>query len=101
MQRLRKRGSGWSLLAWSVLFAVAPALADARDKAIKHFNRGFRLEVKGDIDGAIAEYSEALRLKPDYHQGHNNLGNVLGDKGDLEGPFAENRGSLRLNPHSL
>src|SRR5205823_7036607 len=41
MQVLRKRGFGWSLLTVSVLFAVAPALADARDKAIKHFNRGF------------------------------------------------------------
>src|SRR5207245_9285221 len=98
MQALRKRGCGWSLAAWSVLFAVAPALADARDKAIKHFNRGFRLEVKGDLDGAIAEYSEALRLEPNYPQAHNNFGNALSGKGDREGPIAEYRAALRPQP---
>src|SRR6266702_1680080 len=98
MQALRKRGCGWSLAAWSVLFAVAPALADARDKALKHFNRGFRLEVKGDLDGAIAEYGEALRLKPDYAEAHANLGVALEDRGNLEGAIAEYREALRLKP---
>ncbi len=63
-----------------------------------HFDRGFALYEKGDHDGAIAEYREAIRLKPDYADAHNNLGNALRDKGDLEGAIAEYREAIRLKP---
>jgi len=40
-------------------------------------NVGNALVAKGDPDGAIREYREAIRLKPDYAEAHSSLGNAL------------------------
>ena len=48
-----------------------------------------RSEVKGDMDGAIAEYREALRLNPNNDMAHYNLGLALEHKGDWDGAMAE------------
>ena len=50
------------------------------------------------MDEAIGEYREALRLKPDYAEAHNNLGVALEDRGSLDGAIAEYREALRLKP---
>lgn len=63
-----------------------------------HLILGRALDDKGDWDGAIAEYREALRLNPNYDTVHNNLGIALGHKGDTDGAIAEYREALRLNP---
>jgi biopolymer transport protein ExbD len=56
-----------------------------------HENLGSLLAASGDSHGAIAEYSEATRLKPDYAEGHYNLANELFSSGDLEGARAQYR----------
>jgi tetratricopeptide (TPR) repeat protein len=66
--------------------------------ATAHSKRGVDLYEKGDLDGAIAEFRQALRLKPDHPEVQNYLGAVLGDKGDLDGAIAEFRQALRLKP---
>ena len=65
-----------------------------------HANLGVALAKKGDWDGAIAEYREALRLNPDNDIAHANLGAALGNKGDWDGAIAEYREALRLNPNN-
>ena len=52
----------------------------------------------GDLDGAIAEYRTALRLRPDYATAHHNLGDALRAKGDLDGAIAEYRTAVHLQP---
>ena len=47
-------------------------------------NVGNALVAKGDPDGAIREYREAIRLKPDYAEAHSSLGNALSGKGDVD-----------------
>ena len=42
-----------------------------------HYTLGNALYLKGQYDPAIAEYKEAIRLKPDYALAHNNLGMAL------------------------
>lgn len=61
-------------------------------------NLGLALLDKRDLDGAIAEFREALRLKPDLPQAHNRLGIALRDKGDLDLAIAEFREALGLKP---
>ena len=61
-------------------------------------NLGNALRAKGDVDGAIAEYREALRVKPDYAMAHHNLANALFAKRDLDGAVAAYLEVLRLKP---
>jgi tetratricopeptide (TPR) repeat protein len=53
---------------------------------------------KGNLDGAIAEYREALRLKPGAKGAHNNFGLALNQRGDLDAALAELHEALRLKP---
>jgi len=41
-----------------------------------------------DLDGAVAEYRETIRLLPDYAEAYNNLGNALREKGNLDEAIA-------------
>ncbi|MGO9268917.1 MAG: tetratricopeptide repeat protein [Terriglobia bacterium] len=70
----------------------------ARGYAGARVNAGNALYEKGDLDGAAAEYREALRLNPNDDTAHNNLGVALHDKGDLGGAIAEYRMAIRLEP---
>nr|MBI3614703.1 tetratricopeptide repeat protein [Nitrospirota bacterium] len=54
---------------------------------------------EGNLDGAIAAYHTALRLKPDADGAHYNLGIVLSAKGDVDGAITEFRAVVRLNPN--
>ena len=73
-----------------------PALAPSRSGL--SFIYGNALYSLGNADGAIAQFKEALRLKPDDAGAHNNLGNALRHKHDLDGAIAEYREALRLKP---
>ena len=57
---------------------------------------GVLLQDQGKLEEAIANYRQALRLKPDYAEAYNNLGNALQDQGKLE----EAVGQLRAGPAS-
>ena len=73
--------------------------ATAPDSAGVHNNSGIALARKGDWDGAMAEFREALRLDPNDYKAHFNLGLALGNKDDLIGEISELREALRLNPN--
>ena len=66
---------------------------------LAHNNLGVWYQRAGDLDGAVAQYRAALRLKRDYATAHDNLGNVLrqmpGRLGEAVGHFEE---ALRLQP---
>ncbi len=67
-------------------------------RAEVHKKLGLALYDKHDWDGAIAEYRQVLRLKPDYAEAHYDLGRALARKGDSEGAIAEFREAIRLKP---
>ena len=51
---------------------------------------------KGDTDAAIAEYREAIKLKPGFAEAHNGLGLALQHKGQTDDAIAEYRKAIEL-----
>src|SRR4029453_9211896 len=45
-----------------------------------HYNLGIALNDRGDPDGAIAHYRQAVELRPSYAEAHYNLGRLLPTK---------------------
>lgn len=60
-------------------------------------SRGVERKRKGDLDGAIADYTEALKINPRDLFAYNNRGNTRRDKGDLEGAVADYDAALQVD----
>ncbi len=65
---------------------------------LAQYNLGIALANRGQLDGAIAAYNEALRYKPDDIETLNNLGGAYGMKGDLDRARVQFMKVLALNP---
>ena len=63
-----------------------------------HNDLGNGLYTRGDLDGAIVEYREALTLNSNYSYAHYNLGLALEKKSDRRGALEEYRAAYTLNP---
>lgn len=64
-------------------------------------NRGlarYKNLIWADYDGAIADYSEAIRLKPDYDQPYLNRGAAYAAKNDYAAALADYTEAIRVNP---
>ena len=62
--------------------------------ATAYNDMGIVQQSKGDLDGAIQNYREALKLNPDFPEAMYNLGVALQAKGDLDGAIAQYRAVL-------
>jgi tetratricopeptide (TPR) repeat protein len=71
-----------------------------RDIAITYNNRGWGWTKKGDLDRAIADYNEAIRLDPAYTNAYNNRASVWTRKGAHDRAIADYNEVIRLNPSS-
>jgi protein O-GlcNAc transferase len=60
-------------------------------------NSGKRLLTAGDLDGAISQFRNAVRLAPRYAVAHHQLAIALGRKGDKAGAEEESRKAMELN----
>ena len=80
-------------------------MADNNDKtpqtAEEYFERGNTHRKKGDFDGAIADYDEAIRLNPDFTEALNNRGNAWGEKGEYDKAIADLNEAIRLKPDDV
>jgi tetratricopeptide (TPR) repeat protein len=61
-------------------------------------NLGATLRERGDLDGAISHFKDAIRFDPAFDRAHFNLGVALRDKQDLDGAIAAFREANRLAP---
>jgi tetratricopeptide (TPR) repeat protein len=78
----------------------APSLTETNDKqANAAFNRANVAVGKGDNQQAIADYSEAIRLKPDYAIAFNNRANVYASLKQYDRAIADYSDYIRLRPN--
>ena len=63
-----------------------------------HNNLGAALQAQQKYEAAEAQYTEALRLRPEYDKVHYNFGNALYPQGKYEEAVAQYTEALRLNP---
>ncbi len=61
-------------------------------------NRGVALRSNGEIDRAIEDYDQAIRLKPDYYIAINNRGVALMNKGELDRAIVDFDRTIQLKP---
>ena len=59
---------------------------------------GIALAQAGRVEEAIDHYEQALRIKPDYAEAHDNLGIALAQTGKIEEAIAHYEQALRIKP---
>jgi tetratricopeptide (TPR) repeat protein len=74
------------------------ALDVTENNHIAHVCLGIELARKGQIEEAISQYQEVIRLKPDYALAHNNLGFALLRKGQIGEAISQYQEAIRLKP---
>lgn len=82
------------------------AIIEAGQKALAQLaaaynNRGLAFRSNGEIDRAIDDYSEAIRLKPDYYVAINNRGVALMSKGELDRAIEDFTRTIELKPDHI
>jgi tetratricopeptide (TPR) repeat protein len=84
---------------FSLLVALLLITASAfGDDATDYYNSGNAKIAKGDLDGAIADYTKAIELKPDDAETYIIRGRVKKAKGDLDGAIADYTKAIELKP---
>jgi tetratricopeptide (TPR) repeat protein len=63
-----------------------------------HNNLGFYFANENRLPEAIAHFTEALRIRPDFAEGHSNLGAALARQGRMDEAIANYRAALTADP---
>ncbi|MDB6122474.1 MAG: repeat-containing serine protease [Pedosphaera sp.] len=82
------------LLTTLMLLMAGRALGDP---AMDYYNSGVDKNAKGDLDGALADFTKVIALKPDYADAYNNRG-IIRAKGGLDGALADFTKAIELQP---
>ena len=78
--------------------AIQSGYLSRRDKAITYNSRGIAYGRKGDLDRAIADFDQAIGLKPDYADALRDRGYAYHLKGKYDQAIAGFTQSIRLKP---
>ena len=68
------------------------------ESANKAVERGISAFRKGDIDTAISDFTEAIRLNPKHPLAYSNRGGAYGSKGELDKAISDFTEAIQLDP---
>ena len=63
--------------------------ADQASDAAAYYLRGVTYHSKGELEKAIADYTEAIRINPDHAKAYNNRGAAYEYKGEYDKAMAD------------
>ncbi len=92
-----ERSSGETAIA-ACTRAISSGTFTGLELAKLHNNRGVEYKQRGDLDAALKDYDEALKLNPGDFFAFNNRANIRRDKGDIPGAIADYTEAVRLEP---
>jgi tetratricopeptide (TPR) repeat protein len=86
-------------LSWLVIFLMLSAgQGCGNDQPDRAFEMGLQAGRAGDYDRAVAEFSEAIRLKPDNARAYYNRGQAYRHRGDYGKALTDYGEAIRLKP---
>lgn len=68
------------------------------DRAWAYSNRGVLYDTNGDLDRALADYNEAIRLDPKFADAYRNRGDIWLYRGAYDRAMSDLDAAIRLNP---
>ena len=74
---------------------------NAKNRAVAYTNRGHLYRDKGDLDHAVADYSQAITLDPKLVPAYNARSRVYHVKGDLEHAMVDYNQAITLDPKNV
>jgi tetratricopeptide (TPR) repeat protein len=70
----------------------------AKSRALAHFSRGLAYLEQNDLDGAIADFTDAIRLDPKNATAYDNRGQAFSLKGDYDRAIADFDQAVNIDP---
>jgi len=95
---MMRRYARWVALTLLLVVAAGCPELNSENRAITEFNKGDVFSQREDWDAAIACYSEAVRLKPDYVAAYNKRGFAYLNKGEIGKAMNDFSEAIRLEP---
>ena len=89
-----------STIVMLAVFTAAMVGCGESGQAEEHFNAGVGLQEEGNLQEAIAEYDEAIRLDPDLALAYFNRGKAFRDIGQPQSAIEDLDESIRLGPEN-
>ena len=78
---------------------IQSGLEDKQNLSIAFYNRALASAEKRDLDRAVRDFGDAIRLNPNFVEAFNGRGNVYYDAGDLDHAIQDYGEAIRLKPN--
>jgi len=69
-----------------------------KNRAVAYWNRGNAYSLKRELDQAIADYTEAIKLNPEFTLAYYGRGSAYRDKGEYDRAIADADKVIEINP---